>query len=407
MEGTMLLNRVFRMLILASFAGGVLPGCGENKSNDQGVSDDEIKIGSTNPYSGPASAYGTIGRAETAYFEMINDQGGINGRKIKFISLDDGYSPPRTVEQVRKLVEEEQVLFLAGTLGTPTNSAIHKYVNDKGVPHIFVNTGATKWGDPQNFPWTMGFNLSYSNESNIYAQYLLKNKPDAKIAILYQNDDYGKDYVHGLKIGLGDKADTMIVAEASYEVTDPTIDSQIISLRASGANTFYNVTTPKFAAQAIRKAHDMGWKPLHLLNNVSTSVGTVLEPAGLEKSVGLITALYLKDPVDPQWADDDDMKAYIEWFNKYMPDGNINDVFNVNGYIIASGVVRVLEACGDDLTRANIMKQTASIQDVQAPMMLPGIKWNTSAEDFFLIESAQLARFDGKEWALFGDVIGN
>ncbi len=403
----MLLNRVFRMLILASFAGGVLPGCGENKSNDQGVSDDEIKIGSTNPYSGPASAYGTIGRAETAYFEMINDQGGINGRKIKFISLDDGYSPPRTVEQVRKLVEEEQVLFLAGTLGTPTNSAIHKYVNDKGVPHIFVNTGATKWGDPQNFPWTMGFNLSYSNESNIYAQYLLKNKPDAKIAILYQNDDYGKDYVHGLKIGLGDKADTMIVAEASYEVTDPTIDSQIISLRASGANTFYNVTTPKFAAQAIRKAHDMGWKPLHLLNNVSTSVGTVLEPAGLEKSVGLITALYLKDPVDPQWADDDDMKAYIEWFNKYMPDGNINDVFNVNGYIIASGVVRVLEACGDDLTRANIMKQTASIQDVQAPMMLPGIKWNTSAEDFFLIESAQLARFDGKEWALFGDVIGN
>ncbi len=403
----MLSNHNLKTLILAAFVGTVLTGCGEQKRYDQGVSDDEIKIGSTNPYSGPASAYGTIGRAETAYFDMINEQGGINGRKINFISLDDGYSPPRTVEQIRKLVEEEKVLFLAGTLGTPTNSAIHKYVNDKGVPHIFVNTGATKWGDPQNFPWTMGFNLSYSNESKIYAQYILDNKPDAKIAILYQNDDYGKDYVHGLKNALGDKADTMIVAEASYEVTDPTIDSQIISLRASGADTFYNVTTPKFAAQAIRKANDIGWKPLHLLNNVSTSVGTVLEPAGLEKSVGLITALYLKDPVDPQWADNADMKAYTEWFNKYMPDGNINDVFNVNGYIIASGVARVLEACGDDLRRENIMKQTASIKNLQVPMMLPGIKWNTSTEDFFLIESAQLARFDGKEWALFGDVIGN
>jgi ABC-type branched-subunit amino acid transport system substrate-binding protein len=407
METTMLSNHNFNTWMLALFVAGVLAGCGEQESGEQAASDDEIKIGSTNPYSGPASAYGTIGRAETAYFKMINDQGGVNGRKINFISLDDGYSPPRTVEQVRKLVEEEQVLLLAGTLGTPTNSAIHKYVNGKGVPHIFVNTGATKWGDPQNFPWTMGFNLSYSNESIIYAQYLLKNKPDAKIAILYQNDDYGKDYVHGLKIGLGDKADTMIVAEASYEVTDPTIDSQIISLRASGADTFYNVTTPKFAAQAIRKAHDIGWKPLHVLNNVSTSVGTVLEPAGLEKSVGLITALYLKDPVDPQWAGNEDMKAYTEWFNKYMPDGNIDDAFNVNGYLIASGVVRVLEACGDDISRENIMKQMASIKDQQMPMMLPGIKWNTSAEDFFLIESAQLARFDGKEWALFGDVIGN
>ncbi len=403
----MLLKRVLKVATLVAFVAGVLIGCGEKKSYDQGVSDDEIKIGSTNPYSGPASAYGTIGRAESAYFEMINDKGGINGRKINFISLDDGYSPPRTVEQVRKLVEEDQVLFLAGTLGTPTNSAIHKYVNVKGVPHIFVNTGATKWGDPKNFPWTMGFNLSYTNESKIYAQYILKNKPDAKIAILYQNDDYGKDYVHGLKLGLGDKADTMIVAEASYEVTDPTIDSQIVSLRASGADTFFNVTTPKFAAQAIRRVYDIGWRPLHILNNVSTSVGSVLEPAGLEKSIGLITALYLKDPVDPQWADNEDVKAYKEWFEKYMPDGNLNDVFNVNGYIIAAGVTHVLEACGNDLTRANIMKQTASIKDLQMPMMLPGIKWNTSAEDFFLIESGQLARFDGKEWALFGEVIGN
>ncbi len=398
--------RIFRALFALALATAVSQVSYAEKKYGPGVTDTEIKIGSTNPYSGPASAYGTIGRAESAYFKMINDQGGINGRKINFISLDDGYSPPRTVEQVRKLVEQEQVLFLAGTLGTPPNSAIHKYVNAKGVPHIFVNTGATKWGDPKNFPWTMGFNINYQAEGHIYAQYILDTKPDAKIAILYQNDDYGKDYVKGLKDGLGDKAAKMVVAEVSYEVTDPTIDSQIVTLKASGADTFYNVTTPKFAAQAIRRVYDMGWRPLQILNNVSYSVGAVLTPAGLDKSVGLITAAYFKDPVDPRWKNDPGFKEYSAWFKKYFPEGDINDVFNVSGYLIAQGVVHVLKACGDDLSRENVMRQMTSIKDLQLPMMLPGIKWNTSPDDYFLIESAQLARFDGKEWVSFGKIIG-
>ena len=406
----MLSKRVFWAIAVAAIVSGMIAGCGEQqqqKSADPGVTDTEIKIGNTNPYSGPASAYGTIGRASAAYFKMINEQGGINGRTINFVTLDDGYSPPKTVEQIRKLVEEEQVFFLAGTLGTPTNTAIHKYVNAKQVPHIFVNTGAAKWADPENFPWTMGFNLSYLNEAKIYAQYLLKNKPDAKIAILFQNDDYGKDYVHGLKLGLGDKADSMIVAEVSYEVTDPTIDSQIVSLQASGADTFFNVTTPKFAAQAIRKVYDIGWRPLHILNNVSSSVGSVLKPAGLEKSLDIITAIYWMDPLDPQWADTKAVKDYKAWFEKYYPEGNIADGFNTAGYLIAYGVVEVLKRCGDDLTRANVMKQMASIKDLEVPMMLPGVKWNTSSTDFSLIESGQLARFDGEEWRLFGEVVGN
>jgi ABC-type branched-subunit amino acid transport system substrate-binding protein len=376
------------------------------KKYGPGASDTEIKVGNTNPYSGPASAYGTIGKAEAAYYKMINDQGGINGRKIIYITLDDGYSPPRTVEQVRKLVEEEQVLLLSGTLGTPPNSAIHKYVNAKGVPHIFVNTGAAKWGDPKNFPWTMGFNLSYQTEGHIYAKYLLENKPDAKIAILYQNDDYGKDYVKGLKDGLGDKATSMVVAEASYEVTDPTVDSQIVSLQASGANVFFNVTTPKFAAQAIRRAYDIGWKPLQILNNVSTSVGSVLTPAGLDKSVGLLTTLYLMDPSDPQWKGTPELKDYEGWFKKYFAEGDIKDGFNVAGYLIARGTVHVLKACGDDLSRENVMRKMASIRDLQMPMMIPGIKWNTAPDDFYLIKSGQMARFDGKEWKLFGKIIG-
>ena len=394
------------LFVLGLTACIAMPAALAEKKYGPGVTDTEIKIGSTNPYSGPASAYGTIGRAEAAYFKMINDQGGINGRKINFMSLDDGYSPPRTVEQVRKLVEQEEVLFLAGTLGTPPNSAIHKYVNAKGIPHIFVNTGATKWGDPKNFPWTMGFNLNYQAEGHIYAKYILDNKPDARIAILYQNDDYGKDYVKGLKDGLGDKAAKMIVSEASYEVTDPTVDSQIVTLKASGADTFFNVTTPKFAAQAIRKVYDMGWRPLHVLNQVSASVGAVLTPAGLDKSVGLITANYLKDPADPQWKNDAEFKEYSAWLKKYYPEGDINDLFNVNGYTIAQGVAHVLKACDDDLSRENVMKQMAAIRDLQMPMMLPGIKWNTSADDFYLIESAQLTRFDGKQWVRFGKVLG-
>jgi branched-chain amino acid transport system substrate-binding protein len=393
-------------LLVAAFALALAAPALAQKKYGPGASDTEIKIGNTMPYSGPASAYGTVGRASAAYFQMVNDQGGVNGRKISFITLDDGYSPPRTVEQVRRLVEQEQVLFLAGTLGTPTNTAIHKYVNARKVPHIFLNTGATKWGDPKSFPWTMGFNLSYQSEGQIYAHYILDSKPNAKIAVLYQNDDYGKDYVKGLKDGLGAKAGAMIVAQASYEVTDPTIDSQIVALRGSGADTFFNVTTPKFAAQAIRKAHDIGWKPLHIINNVSASVGSVLTPAGLEKSAGLVTALFYKDPADPQWKDDPGMKEFVAWFKKYMPGADIRDIFNVAGYLVAQGVVQVLRQCGDDLTRENVIRQTANLQDLQLPMMLPGIRWNTSPSDYFLIESGQLARFDGKEWVLFGKVIG-
>jgi branched-chain amino acid transport system substrate-binding protein len=397
--------RTFAIAAVSMF--GLVAGCGDQDQYEQGVSDTEIKIGNTTPYSGPASVYGVLGRSAAAYYDMINDRGGINGRKINLISLDDGYSPPKTVEQIRKLVEEDHVLLLSGTVGTPTNSAVHKYINANQIPHIFILSGAAKWGDPKNFPWTMGWNLSYVSEAKIYARYILQTKPDAKIAVLYQNDDYGKDYVHGLKLGLGDKAESMIIAEASYEVTDPTVDSQIISLKASGADTFVNVSSAKFSAQAIRKVHDIGWRPLHILNGVSSSVGAVLKPAGLEKSVGLITAISLKDPSDPQWKDFQDVQEYKSWMKKYYPKGDISDINNVGGYSVAWGTVKVLEQCGDDLSRTNVMKQMASLKDVEAPMMLPGIKWNTSADDFYLVEAAQLMRFDGKQWVRFGNVIGN
>jgi ABC-type branched-subunit amino acid transport system substrate-binding protein len=370
-----------------------------------GVSDTEIKIGNTNPYSGPASAYGAIGRALAAYFAKVNDEGGINGRKINFISLDDGYSPPRTVEQIRKLVEQEQVLLIFQSLGTPTNSAVHQYLNAKKVPQLFVATGATKWGQPKKFPWTIGWQPNYQSEARIYAKYILDHKPEGKIGILYQNDDYGKDYLTGFKAGLGDQADKMIVAEQSYEVTDPTIDSQIISLKNSGADIFFNITTPKFAAQAIRKASDIGWKPLHLLNNVSNSVGSVLTPAGLDKSVGLITSLYQKDPTDPQWQDSPEYLDWVAWMDKYNPTGAKTDQFNVYGYNAAMTLVHVLKQCGDDLTRANIMRQAASLKNLELPMLLPGVVINTSPTDFYPIESMQLAKFDGEKWVLFGDVI--
>jgi branched-chain amino acid transport system substrate-binding protein len=400
----MLVKRILLAGLVVIFATAI-PALAQKKYGP-GVTDNEIKVGQTMPYSGPASAYGTIGKASAAYFDMINAQGGINGRKIKFISLDDGYSPPRTVEQVRKLVEEEQVLLLFGTLGTPTNTAIHKYVNAKQIPHIFLNTGATKWGDPKNFPWTIGWNLSYQAEGRIYANYLLETKPDAKIAVLYQNDDYGKDYLKGLKDGLGDKAAKMIVAEVTYEVTDTTIDSQIVTLQGSGADTLVDITTPKFAAQAIRKSFDIGWKPLHILNNVSSSVGAVLTPAGLDKSVGLITTVYYKDPADPQWKNDPAMKEYLTWIKQYYPEGNPVDIFNLVGYLQAQLLVQVLKQSGDNLTRENVMKQAANIKDAQLPLMLPGIKLNTSPDDYFLIEQAQLGRFDGKEWKLLGKVLG-
>jgi branched-chain amino acid transport system substrate-binding protein len=373
------------------------------KKYDSGATDTEIKLGDTKPYSGPASAYGTIGKAIAAYFDKVNAEGGINGRKIKFLSQDDGYNPAKTVEQVRKLVEEDEVLFVFNPLGTPPNSAIHKYMNTKKVPQLFVATGATKWGNPKEFPWTMGWQPNYQTEGKIYAAHILETKPNAKIGVLFQNDDYGKDYLKGLEDGLGDKAKTMIVAKISYEVTDPTVDSQMVSLKASGADTFFNVTTPKFAAQAIKKAAEIGWKPTHYLNNVSASVGSVLTPAGLDNAKDIITTQYLKDPTDPQWQNNKDFLEWKAWMAKYYPSGDLKDASNVFGYSVAQTVVQVLKQCGDNLTRENVMKQAASL-NMSVPMLLPGINIKTSANDFYPIEREQLAKFDGKTWVLFGKV---
>ena len=371
---------------------------------DPGVTATEIKIGNTNPYSGPASAYGTIGKAIGAYFKKVNDEGGINGRKINYITYDDGYSPPKTVEMVRKLVESDQVAILFQTLGTPPNSAIHKYMNEEKVPQLFVATGATKWNDPKNFPWTMGWQPNYQTEGRIYAQYVLKNIPNAKVGILYQNDDYGKDYLKGFEDGLGDAAKKLIVLKQSYEVTDPTIDSQIVNLKNSGANVFFNITIPKFAVQAIKKSHDIGWKPTHFLNNVSSSLGTVLKPAGLDASRGLITALYGKVVTDPQWKNDKGFLEWVAWMKKYYPEGALDDDANAYAYGVAQTMVHVLKQCGNDLSRANIMRQAANIKNLELPMLLPGIKINTSPTDFAPIEQEQLAKFDGERWVLFGEL---
>ena len=375
------------------------------KKYDPGASDTEIKVGQTMPYSGPASAYGTIGRTAAAYFKMINEQGGINGRKINFLSLDDGYSPPKTVEMARKLVEQDEVLMMYNNLGTPPNSAIHKYMNAKKVPHLFVATGASKWNDPKNFPWTMGWQPNYHTEGMIYAKHLLATKPNAKIAILFQNDDYGKDYLKGFKDGLGDKV-KQIVSELSFEVTDPTVDSQIVAMKGAGADAFFNITTPKFAAMAIRKAYDIGWQPIHYLNNVSASVGSVLVPAGLEKSVGLISTQYLMDPTDPRYANHPEIVEWTEFMKKYYPEGSLTDASNINGYVSAQALVHVLKMCGDTLTRENVMKQASSLKDYAPKTMLPGIKWNTSPTDFAPVEAEQLVKFDGKTWVPFGDVVG-
>ena len=375
------------------------------KAYGPGVSDAEIKIGNIMPYSGPASAYGTIGRVEAAYFKMVNEKGGIDGRKIDFVSLDDGYSPPRTVEMARRLVEQDQVLLVFQSLGTPTNSAIHKYMNMKKVPQLFVATGATKWDDPKHFPWTMGWQPNYRTEARIYARHILDTKPDAKIGILYQDDDYGKDYLEGFREGLGGKAKTMIVKAVSYETSDPTIDSQIVELQSSGANVFFNITTPKFAAQAIRKAYDIGWKPVQYLNNVSASVGSVLVPAGLEKSAGLISTQYFKDPTDPEWANDPAMKDWRAFMAKYYPQGDLNDPFNMYGYLAGQTLVQVLKRCGNDLTRANVMKQAASLKNLELGGLLPGVAIDTSPTDFAPIEAEQMIRFDGKKWVPMGEVI--
>jgi branched-chain amino acid transport system substrate-binding protein len=375
------------------------------KRYDTGATDTEIKIGNIMPYSGAASAYGVIGKTEAAYFNKINAEGGINGRKINFVTYDDAYSPPKTVEQARKLVESDEVLLIFNSLGTPPNTAIQKYMNQKKVPQLFVATGATKWNDPQNFPWTIGWQPNYQSESIIYAKYILKNHPNARIAVLYQNDDYGKDYLKGFKDGLGAKAASLIVIEESYEVSEPTIDSHIVKLKATGADVFFNITTPKFAAQAIKKNAEIGWKPLHFLNNVSSSIGSVIKPAGFENAQDIISSNYLKDPTDRQWKDDPGMIAWNEFLDKYYPEANRSDLSVMYGYTVAQGMVHVLKASGDNLTRENIMKQAASIRELELGGLLPGVKVNTSPTDFAPLSQLQLMRFKGDTWERFGDIL--
>ena len=391
---------------LAGLGAAVVPGiAAAQKRYGPGADDKEIKIGGISPYSGPASSYGTIGKGIKAYFDKVNAEGGVNGRKLNFISYDDGYNPSRTVEMARKLVEQDEVLFIFNVLGTPTNSAIHKYMNQQKVPQLFNATGATKWGDPKAYPWTIGWQPSYQSEAFIYAQHILDTKPNAKIGIIYQNDDYGRDYLKGFEDGLGDKAKTMIVKKVSYEATDATIDSQMVDLKASGADTFFNITIPKFAAQAIKKAADIGWKPTHYLNGVSASVGSTIIPAGPENAVGVITAYYLKDPTDSAWQATPEYKDWLAWMQKYFPGGDLKDANNVFAYSVSQTLVEVLKKCGDNLTRENIMRQAASLDHV-SPMLLPGVNVKTGPDDFFPIERQQLQRWDGKNWVRFGKVYG-
>ncbi len=375
------------------------------KKYDPGATDTEIKIGQTVPFSGPASAYATIGKAQAAYFNMINEQGGVNGRKINLIQYDDAYSPPKAVEQVRKLVESDEVLLTFQIIGTPSNAAVQKYLNAKKVPQLFAATGASKFTDPKNFPWTLGFNPNYFVEGRIYGQYILKQYPNAKVGILYQNDDLGRDYLNGIKAGLGDKAATMVVAEASYEMSDPTIDSQIIKLKSAGADLFFSASTPKFAAQAIKKNAELGWKPVHILDINATSVGAVMQPAGLEASKGVISVNYGKDPLDPTWKDDPGMKKYFDFMAKYFPEGDRNSSFNTYGYSTAQLMVHVLKQCGDDLTRENVLKQATNLKNVQLDLALPGIVGNTTPNDYRVNKQLQMMKFNGERWELFGPIL--
>ncbi len=375
------------------------------KKYDTGATDTEIKIGQTNPFSGPASAYATIGKTQAAYIKMINDQGGVNGRKINLIQYDDAYSPPKAVEQVRKMVESDEVLLTFQILGTPSNAAVQKYLNAKKVPQLFAATGASKFTDPKNFPWTMGFNPNYFVEGRIYGQYIIKNYPNAKIGILYQNDDLGKDYLNGIKAGLGNQAATMIVAEASYEVSDPTVDSQILKIKDAGADLFFSASTPKQAAQTIKKIAELAWHPVHILDINSTSVGAVMKPAGLEASKGVISVNYGKDPLDPTWKDDAGMKKYFEFMAKYYPDGDKDSSFNSYGYGTTQLLIYVLKQCGDDLTRENIMKQATSLKNVQLDLSLPGILVNTTPDDYRVNKQLQLMKFNGERWELFGPIL--
>src|SRR5271154_3875092 len=402
-------NKLASRLISAASAAAVIALTGHGalaqKVYDTGASDTEIKIGNIEAYSGPASAYGVIGKTEEAYFKMINDAGGVNGRKINFITYDDSYSPPKTVEQTRKLIESDEVLLVFNALGTPTQSAVQKYQNTKKVPQLFLATGASKWNDPKEFPWTMGFQPSYRVEARIFAKYILKQKPDAKVAVFYQNDDFGKDYVAGLKEIFGNKASSLIVAEESYETTEPSVDSHIVKLKGTGADVFVNISTPKFAAQAIKKMAELEWKPMHVMTDVSISIGAVMKPAGFEASEGILSAGYLKDASDPQWANDEGMKKFMAFIDKYMPGANVADANLVYGYAAAETMVQVLKQAGDNLTRENVMKQAASLKDFAPDTLIPGIKINTSATDFAPIEQLQLMKFDGKSWEMFGPVL--
>jgi len=391
------------MIFLAASGGSAL----SQKKYDTGATDTEIKIGNIMPYSGPASAYGVLGKTEAAYFRKINAEGGINGRKITFISYDDAYSPPKTVEQARKLVESDEVLLIFNSLGTANNAAIQKYMNAKKVPQLFVATGATRWNDPLNFPWTMGYQLNYQSEARAYAKYILKEKPNARIAVLYQNDDYGKDYLRGLKDGLGDKAASFIVSEDAYDISEPTIDSHIVKMKSVKADVFVDITGPKFAAQAIRKAAEIGWRPLHFLNSVSTSIGAVIRPAGPENAQGIISVAAVMDPLDPQWKDDPGMKAFDEFLAKDYPEGDRADLNVLNGFNVAQTLVHVLMQCGDNLTRENVMRQAANLKDFRTTNLLPGIAINTSPNDFAPIEQMRLKRFKGERWELFGPILSS
>jgi len=400
------MNPATTLALAALLLGAFATSAQAQKKYDPGASDTEIKVGNIMPYSGPASSYASIGKSEAAYFKMINEQGGINGRKINFISYDDGYSPPKTVEQARKLVESDEVLLLFNTLGTATNSAIQKYMNSKKVPQLFVSSGASKWADPKNFPWTMGWSPSYQNEGRIWATWILQNHPDAKIGVMYQNDDMGKDYLAGVRDGLGDKAAKMIVVQASFETSSPTVDSQIVQIRAANPDIFLNIGSPKFAAQAIKKAGELGWKPIQMLINVSQSVASVIKPAGFDNAQGVISAGYMKDPTDPQWKDDPTIKEWNAFMDKYYPDGDKGDIYTLYGFGIARTLAHVLQQCGDNLTRENVMKQATSL-DYEVGIFLPGTRVKTSPTDYSPLQQLQMMRFKGERWELFGPVLSS
>jgi branched-chain amino acid transport system substrate-binding protein len=393
-------------LILAMLCiAGMTTTASAQKHYDDGASDTEIKLGQTMPYSGPLSAFATLGRAEIAYYKMINDQGGVNGRKITMLSLDDGFSPPKTVEQTRKLVEQEGVLAIVGSLGTATNGAVQKYLNTKHIPQLFLASGATKWADPEHFPWTMTFTWTYQAEARVYAGYVMKHIPDAKIAVLYQNDDFGKDFLKGFRDRFGDKASSLIVKQSSYEVTDATVDSQIVELAGSGANVFFNIATPKFAAQAIRKAYDIGWHPTQFIDNPAASVGTVMKPAGVEKANGVLSTGFVKDPTDPQFRDDDDFKEWLVWMKQYFPDGSLEDPQNAVGYAQAQTMVQVLKQCGDDLTHENVMRQAANLHNFHPRMLIDGVNLSTSQDNYEPMRRLRMVRFDGERFTYFGEII--